>query len=182
MKRYALALLAAICAASSLLAPASASAQLEEDLMPETRKFASPERFALEFRIGPYNPNMGGNDAFDTFFADDSGPLLALELDIIAYRIELERDDGAAHVLVVDRGDRRRILRCGVADGEGFAHDSYALSPCEAMSRPSRSASASTRRPTVYFTIRNASSATTLDRTTVMSTPCAWIHTCVPML
>ena len=48
-------------------------------------------------------------------------------------------------------------------------------------SRPSRSASSLTRRPTVYFTIRNASSATTLDSTTVISTPCAWIHTCAAM-
>ena len=58
---------------------------------------------------------------------------------------------------------------------------SYAASPCELMSRPSRSASSLTRRPTVYFTIRNASSATTLDSTTVISTPCAWIHTCAAM-
>ena len=58
---------------------------------------------------------------------------------------------------------------------------SYALSPCELMSRPSRSASASTRKPTVYFTIRKASSATTPDNTTVINTPCAWIHTCDAM-
>jgi hypothetical protein len=77
---------AAACVVLALLA-SSASAQMEEDLMPSARDFRSPERFAVEFRIGPYNPDMGDNDAFQRFFGDDSGPLLALELDVIAYRV-----------------------------------------------------------------------------------------------
>ena len=83
----AMAVIAALCAAAAVLVPAAATAQTPEDLMPEAREFESPENFAVEFRIGPYNPEMEDNDAFDTFFGDDSGPLLALELDLIAYRL-----------------------------------------------------------------------------------------------
>jgi hypothetical protein len=79
-------LLSALCAAVASSA-SRASAQMDDDLIPEAREFASPEGFGVEFRIGPYQPDMEGNDAADTFFADDSGPLLALELDVIAYRI-----------------------------------------------------------------------------------------------
>ena len=53
----------------------------------------------------------------------------------------------------------------------------YADSPCEAMSRPSRSASSGTRSPIVYLISVKATSATTPETTTVVSTPCAWIHT-----
>jgi hypothetical protein len=89
MKRFALpALGAAVLCAASLLLPRAAAAQLDEDLVPPAHEFESPENFALEFRIGPYNPNMGDNDAFETFFADDSGPLLAMELDYIVYRFK----------------------------------------------------------------------------------------------
>ena len=55
-------------------------------------------------------------------------------------------------------GQRCRCPR--VAGGEGdpvtsnHAQASYAASPCEVMSRPSRSASTLTRRPTVAFTMR----------------------------
>jgi hypothetical protein len=56
--------------------------------LPPDRSWVTPERFTLEFRIGPYTPTMGGNDAFRTFFSDDLGPLLALELDAIAYRLK----------------------------------------------------------------------------------------------
>jgi opacity protein-like surface antigen len=55
--------------------------------LPPNRSWMTPERMTLEFRIGPYSPSMGGNDAFHTFFSDDSGPLLALELDVIGYRL-----------------------------------------------------------------------------------------------
>lgn len=85
MRRAANVLGALAAAIASAAAPASA--QIEEDLIPESRKFESSENFAIEFRIGPYNPEMEDNDAFDTFFGDDSGPLLALELDLIAYRL-----------------------------------------------------------------------------------------------
>jgi len=86
MKHSALILIAALCAAVASSA-ARASAQMDDDLIPEARNFESPENFGIEFRIGPYQPDMGDNDAADTFFADDSGPLLALELDLIAYRL-----------------------------------------------------------------------------------------------
>lgn len=55
--------------------------------LPPDRHWVTPERMTIEFRVGPYSPSMGGNDAFKTFFSDDSGPLLALELDVIAYRL-----------------------------------------------------------------------------------------------
>jgi hypothetical protein len=66
--------------------PASAQESYDEPL-PPSRKYISSERFAIEFRIGPYQPNMGSNDAFDTFFSGDRGPLFGIELDAIAYRI-----------------------------------------------------------------------------------------------
>lgn len=64
-----------------------ARAQTDDDLVPSQRTFTSPERFTTEFRIGPYTPDLGNNDAFDEFFADDSGLLLEIELDVIAYRL-----------------------------------------------------------------------------------------------
>jgi hypothetical protein len=73
-------------ALATLAAPTVAAAQMYDDV-PMHRDFSSPERFALELRIGPYHPDMGHNDAFETFFGSDSGPLLATELDVIAYRL-----------------------------------------------------------------------------------------------
>lgn len=67
--------------------PSAARAQFDEDTIPEATKLSSDELFGIEFRIGPYKPEMGDNDAFRTFFGGDAGPLLALELDVIAYRI-----------------------------------------------------------------------------------------------
>jgi hypothetical protein len=66
---------------------ASASAQISDEMPPDTG-YISPERMIAEFRVGPYQPDMGGNDAFKTFFGDDLGPLLELELDVIAFRIK----------------------------------------------------------------------------------------------
>lgn len=54
--------------------------------IPPSRRYISPEHFALEARVGPYQPDMGGNGAFDTYFSGDHGPLIAAELDTIAYR------------------------------------------------------------------------------------------------
>jgi hypothetical protein len=65
----------------------NASAQLQEVLIPPQRNFISPERFTLELDIGPYRPDLDDNDAFETYFSDDSGPLLGLELQIIGYRL-----------------------------------------------------------------------------------------------
>jgi hypothetical protein len=61
------------------------SAQLDDDLVPPNRDWISPERFALEARVGPYHPDFA---AFDAFYDDDDGPLLAVELDVIAWRFE----------------------------------------------------------------------------------------------
>ena len=86
MKRTTVALL---CAHAWLFGSSLASAQMDEDLIPETHSFVSPEHFGVEFRVGPYHPDMGtGNDAFEAFYSDDDGPLLALELDVIAYRFD----------------------------------------------------------------------------------------------
>lgn len=76
-----------LASVAALLWHAPASAQQDEDLMPSARSFESPETMGIELRIGPYQPDMDGNDAFDTYFADDDGLLLELELDVIAYRI-----------------------------------------------------------------------------------------------
>jgi hypothetical protein len=59
---------------------------MEDDLIPPQYTFESPERFAFEARIGPYHPDLGSS--FDTFFSDDDGPLMALELDVIGYRLD----------------------------------------------------------------------------------------------
>lgn len=64
-----------------------AAAQIDDDADASPRSFESAEHFGLEFRIGPYSPDMGGNDAFDTFFDDDIGPMLAIEFDVIAWRL-----------------------------------------------------------------------------------------------
>jgi len=73
-------------AAFALLAlPGVASAQTDDDLLPASRSWISPENFALELRVGPYHPDVA---QFDAFYGSDSGPLLALELDVIAWRLE----------------------------------------------------------------------------------------------
>jgi hypothetical protein len=75
---------ASLCA---LLAPAGASAQIYDEISPH-KDFSSPEHFALEFRIGPYQPDMGRNGAFNTFFGTDHGPMFGLELEVVAYRLK----------------------------------------------------------------------------------------------
>jgi hypothetical protein len=79
-------LLGASALVLALAAPAAA--QLDDDLEPATREFESPERFALELRIGPYAFEDSGIPAFETIFGDDSGPMLALELDVFGLRVE----------------------------------------------------------------------------------------------
>lgn len=55
---------------------------VKADLNPAPRRdFASPERFGLELRGGPYTPSSTEG------ILDDEGPLLALEFDIWAWRI-----------------------------------------------------------------------------------------------
>jgi hypothetical protein len=65
-----------------------AAAQFDEQLIPSTHTFISPEHFGFEFRIGPYHPNShAGNDAFDAFYKNDDGPLIAFEFDVVALRV-----------------------------------------------------------------------------------------------
>lgn len=66
----------------------AAAAQSDDDLAAPTRSFVSPERYVLEARIGPYHPDVAGTDAFDAFYNDDDGPMLALELDVIGLRLD----------------------------------------------------------------------------------------------
>lgn len=71
------------------LASLAGSAQAQDDdLTPASHSYVSPERFIIELRGGPYRPDMGSDPSFRTFFSDDSGPLLGLELDAIALRID----------------------------------------------------------------------------------------------
>ncbi|MEM9191333.1 MAG: MXAN_2562 family outer membrane beta-barrel protein [Myxococcota bacterium] len=66
---------------------ATAEAQIElQDRGAIRPSVDSPERFALELRVGPYTPD-DGRGAFDAVF-DDLGPLLAFEFDINAYRLK----------------------------------------------------------------------------------------------
>lgn len=64
----------------------AAAAQTDDDYAPAQRDFASPEWMVLELRIGPYTPQVG-TPSFDEVFEDDNGLMLALELDVIAYRL-----------------------------------------------------------------------------------------------
>lgn len=84
--RRALLAWAAVGALVAFGTPATAQ-HFDEDSDVKPRDFESSEHFGLEFRIGPYSPDMGSNDAFDTFFNDDIGPMLALEFDVIAWRL-----------------------------------------------------------------------------------------------
>lgn len=88
MKSTALALLCALAAwIASSIAPGTVSAQLDEEMPIEVHSFVSPEHFGVEFRVGPYHPDMGGTNDFDAFFVDDNGALFALELDVVAWRV-----------------------------------------------------------------------------------------------
>jgi len=89
----------AVIATLACLWSARASAQSDDDLVPATRDFSSPERMMLELRVGPYQPELGNINAFDRLFADDDGLLLGLELDVIAYRLDdLLYLNGAAQI------------------------------------------------------------------------------------
>ena len=83
--------LASILSLPAAVSPPAAAAQdsseLSDDYVAAHRSFESPELMALEFRIGPYEPEVG-NNAFSQAFPDDDGPLLAAEIDIIAFRLK----------------------------------------------------------------------------------------------
>ena len=124
-----------------------------------------PSASSLEFRVGPYTPAMGGNDAFKTFFSDDSGPLLALELDVIAYRLQghpVSRAAAAASAPPAINGQDARLgRRCATSEettldllplnllGRG-AHRraARASSRCRSSSPASSATSGRTGRPT----------------------------------
>lgn len=63
----------------------SAHAQhYEEAMIPRQSSLGSPEFFALELRGGPYSPN---SDPVAMLYPDDSGPMLAVEFDVMFLRI-----------------------------------------------------------------------------------------------
>lgn len=70
-----------VLAGSVFLSPNLAAAQFDETYS-RRANIESPERFTLEFRIGPYHIM----DTEPAFF-DDSGPMLALEYDVLIYRL-----------------------------------------------------------------------------------------------
>jgi hypothetical protein len=78
--------LRALVVASICFTATIASAQTDDDYAPAHRDFSSPEWIGLELRIGPYVPQVG-NDSFQRVFADDKGLMLALELDVVGYRL-----------------------------------------------------------------------------------------------
>lgn len=73
---------------SSLFSVASGGvhAQDSDSLSFQTRSIGSPEKFNLELRTGPYEPDVG-NGSFDESFGGDSGWMWSLELEYLPYRI-----------------------------------------------------------------------------------------------
>ncbi|MBW2463465.1 MAG: hypothetical protein JRH11_17575 [Deltaproteobacteria bacterium] len=62
--------------------PSTASAQYFDDRSAGlVDDIESDETWALEFRVGTYQPAIG--DSFEKFFAEDTGPLLAFEIDFL---------------------------------------------------------------------------------------------------
>jgi hypothetical protein len=64
-----------------------ARAQEADDLVTRNTTYDSPERFALELKIGPYVPDVD-DEAFEDIYHDDSGLMLGLELEVIAFRLK----------------------------------------------------------------------------------------------
>lgn len=73
--------------AASTAWSSAALAQSDANTIPAARNVSSPERFILELRGGPYQPDLGKNGAFDRYFGGDSGPLLGLQISYIAFRM-----------------------------------------------------------------------------------------------
>ncbi len=94
-----------LCLPAAVSPPAAAaqdSSELSDDYVAAHRSFESPELLTLEFRIGPYEPDVG-NESFSDAFPDDDGPMLGFEIDLIAFRL-------------------KEILILGVGAGIGFAN------------------------------------------------------------
>jgi hypothetical protein len=106
----------ALLALLAMAAPARA--QMDDDADVAPREFESAERFGLEFRIGPYSPDMGGNDAFDTVFDDDIGPMLALEFDVIAWRLKKVLSIGGGGIIGRAGFDGTTLSPAGVETSE----------------------------------------------------------------
>ena len=69
----------------SALTSSSAVAQhYDEAMIPSERSLGSPEFFALELRGGPYSPDSA---PVAVVYPDDSGPMLAIEFDVMFLRI-----------------------------------------------------------------------------------------------
>jgi MYXO-CTERM domain-containing protein len=80
-------LLALTLGAASLATSASAQDASSDTVITGQHNVESPERFAIEFRVGGFTPRVG-NSSFRAVFGDNAmGPLLDLELDVLAYRI-----------------------------------------------------------------------------------------------
>ena len=79
--------------AGSLTLTATANAQyFDETLTADPAEVGSPEMLHLELRVGPYEPSgrstvSDETNRFDDFFGGDIGPLLAVEVDAILYRL-----------------------------------------------------------------------------------------------
>jgi hypothetical protein len=78
----------ALLAALILFASAPASAQL---VVQSTPRFASPQNFALEFRLGPYSPEIdeefkGAQTPHQDFFGDGTRLMFQIEFDWQLYR------------------------------------------------------------------------------------------------
>ncbi len=75
----------ALLVASSLFFVDRAEAQYFDDTNAGlVEDIESEETWALELKGGPYQPAVA---EFDTFFADDQGPLLSFELDFLPFEI-----------------------------------------------------------------------------------------------
>lgn len=79
----------ALVAAGILLASAPAAAQLV--VQNASPRFASPQRFALELRLGPYSPDIdeefgGAKTPHEDYFGDDTRLMFQLEFDWQVYR------------------------------------------------------------------------------------------------
>lgn len=76
-----------VVATVALLVPAVASAEEARDPEERAKKYASPQWFALELRLGTYSPDidsepsLGGKTPFATTFGDSLRFLPSLELD-----------------------------------------------------------------------------------------------------
>ncbi len=70
--------------AASAAVGGGAHAQSDASTIPAARNVSTPERYIIELRGGPYQPDLG---SFDRFFGGDLGPYLGLQVSYILYRL-----------------------------------------------------------------------------------------------